>query len=202
MLEKIAEIITNLVERNMDLTEKEIARINYGLQLIIGVLFQLMVIFIISLYLQIFWYVFIASLTFLLLRIYANGFHLPTYRSCFIFSLVEFIAIGILAKNIVLSRTGLIIWLVLVTGISIYLLYKYAPADTKKVPIEDPVTRKRYQRNSLLITLVWFIISLLLLFADFKLSYLFSGSLGILLESFATIPYFFTLVDNLFPAHE
>lgn len=203
MFHIISKTIKEIIKRNSDLNEKDLAYFNYGLQGILGTMLEILVLFIFAYLLNIFWPVLIAITSFLILRPHAGGIHLPTYFLCMSFSIVLFLILGLIANYVVISRAVLLIWLILVFLFSLYMIIRFAPADTKTIPIEDPTKRKTLKKNSIIIILIWIIASILInLISDKYYNLILASSLGILTEILGMHPIAFYLSEKYLPEHD
>lgn len=203
MINKISDNISIFVENHFNLNEKEKSYFNYGLQLILGLLVEAILILFISWVLNIFWPVVFASLSFLVMRPSAGGIHLPTYFLCLVVSILVFILIGIVSVSISLESTYLISWIITITILGLFMLKKYAPADTETMPINDPVQRKKLQKKAIIILLIWSIFAIISTFVFINHHQLIlASSLGIMAELVALHPILFSLVKNYLPEHD
>ena len=145
MIDKICEYLTGAIRKKMPEIDDERAEvIMYGLQLLIGEVPKLILLFTVAIVLKIGWLVIFAYLTMLPYKIVAGGFHLKTHIGCTIGTFVVYFGNSILSQNITFEPiytkyiiAGLI-WI-----LSIIMISLYAPADT----INLPILRKK-ERNA------------------------------------------------------
>lgn len=203
MYKKLVDFLSRMITENMELESKEKALFSFGLELVIGVVLEAIILLFLAYLFNIFWPVFIALLSFLVIRPYAGGIHLPTYFSCLIVTLLVFLLIGFIAANIQpgLLTTIIVIFFVAITGF--IFIYKYAPADTKTIPISDPALRQELKRKAYIVLIAWTILAITaaLLFTGY-LNLVIAASLGIFSQLISTHPTFFELAERYLPEHD
>lgn len=203
MYKKLVDFLSRMITENMELESKEKALFSFGLELVIGVVLEAIILLFLAYLFNIFWPVFIALLSFLVIRPYAGGIHLPTYFSCLIVTLLVFLLIGFIAAYIQpgLLTTIIVIFFVAITGF--IFIYKYAPADTKTIPISDPALRQELKRKAYIVLIAWTILAITaaLLFTGY-LNLVIAASLGIFSQLISTHPTFFELAERYLPEHD
>lgn len=159
MIENICDSIVERMKRKLpDIDEEKGQVINYGLQVIIGELPKIFLIFVIGFILGIGE---LTLLTFFLLLPYrsvSGGFHLKTHLGCIIGSTLFFCGIPFISKIIILEP--IFIKYTLTFGIWIFgiiMCRLYAPADTENVPIID----KKIRNKKRIISYIMLTVSLL-----------------------------------------
>lgn len=203
MYKKLVDYLNRIITENLELESKEKALFSFGLELFVGVVLEAIILLILAFLFNIFWPVFIALLNFLVIRPYAGGIHLPTFNSCLIVTLLVFLLIGFIAANIQpgLLTTIIVIFFVAITGF--IFIYKYAPADTKTIPISDPALRQELKRKAYIVLIAWTILAITaaLLFTGY-LNLVIAASLGIFSQLISTHPTFFELAERYLPEHD
>ncbi|ACL68923.1 accessory gene regulator ArgB-like protein [Halothermothrix orenii] len=203
MIKQVSDSMARYIRKTLNLSERREAYLRYGFQVIIGLLIEIIAILGSAYFLGIFWPVMIALITFLILRPYAGGVHLPRYSLCLIVSLIVFLAIGLISIYITLATPSLIIWLIIITTFSLFMVNKYAPADTEVHPIKEPDRRQKLKNVSFKILTIWFVIaSLVTIYFDQYSHLVLASSLGIIAEILVLHPFFYYLVDNYLPEHD
>ena len=154
MIEKICTYIVNQMRKQMpDIDDEKAEIITYGIELIIGEIPKIFLLFVLSFILGIGWYTVFAYVALIPYRASSGGFHLKTHVGCIIGSSVFYYGIVYLSKFIILNlvQKYIIIGIALVFGVIMVSLY--APADTENIPI---ISKKERKRKKLLsyITLV------------------------------------------------
>lgn len=144
MVDKICEYLTKLIRRKMPEIDDERAEvIMYGLQLIIGEIPKLILLFVVAIIFKIGWLVIFAYITMLPYKIVAGGFHLKTHIGCTIGTFVVYFGNAILSRYVILQPMYMryiiagLIWI-----LAIIMITLYAPADTVNLPILRKKERK------------------------------------------------------------
>lgn len=203
MLENFSNNIGDYLTEHFNLSTKDRAYLKFGLELSLILISETLIILFIAYFLGIFWPVLIASLSFLMIRPYAGGIHLPSYSLCLIVTLIEFISIGYIATSITTNVTMTVIIIISVFIYGLYMIYRYAPADTKTIPIDNQELRKRLKRKAFEVLFVWAIIVLLITLIYGKhLELILASSLGVLVQVLSTHPLVFYIVINYLPDHK
>ena len=159
MIDKVCEYLTNKIRKQMPEIDDEKAEvINYGIQLIVGEIPKIFLMFGLGIILGLWWQTLLAFFLLLPYKIVSGGFHLKTHIGCF------------LCTNIVYCGNAYIstIWnfpneitkYITILGIfilGIIMVSIYAPADTENLPI----LTKRERKTKKILSYVFLIINLL-----------------------------------------
>lgn len=121
--------------------EEKLEIIEYGLEMIYLIFTKVILVYSIAYFLDILLETFLVSLCYNLIRFTAFGMHATKSIYCLIISLLTFIGGALLVINLNIS---LLIKIIL-SIICVFLIYKYAPADTEKRPIISKKRRKIYK---------------------------------------------------------
>ena len=143
MVEKICSYIVNKMRKSMPEIDDERAEIiQYGMELIIGEIPKIILLFTVAFILRIGWLTIFAYLAILPYRTCSGGFHLKTHISCILSTSTFYYGVVLASKFITLQpiHKYILIGLVLVFGIIMITLY--APADTENLPILTKKERK------------------------------------------------------------
>lgn len=156
MIEKICITLTNKIRKEMPEIDDERAEvINYGLQLVLGEIPKIFLIFIISYILGVFKLTLLSFLFILPYKSVSGGTHLHSHLGCIIATSIFYIGNAVISQyliwesNLVKYITVFLIW-----GFSMLMIKKYAPADTQDVPILRKKERKIKQILSYVIMTV------------------------------------------------
>lgn len=139
-------------------SEDKLDEIMYGVEGIYLTITKTIIIFALALILGIFKELIILLIAFNFIRLFAFGMHANKSITCLIFSGLLFIIGAILCKHITISKEVLYILYFLV----LIIMIKYAPADTKKRPLLKSNKRLRFKILSILMTIIYFIITILI----------------------------------------
>ncbi len=159
MIDKICEYLTNKIRKQMPEIDDEKAEIiNYGIQLIVGEIPKIFLMFGLGIILGLWWQTILAFFLLLPYKVASGGFHLKTHIGCF------------LCTNIVYCGNAYIstIWnfpneitkYITILGIfilGIIMVSIYAPADTENLPI----LTKRERKTKKILSYIFLIINLL-----------------------------------------
>lgn len=144
MIDRICEYLVKKMQAKMPEIDDERAEvIMYGIQLIVGEIPKLFIIFGISILLGIGWYTLFAYIAIMPYRAASGGFHLKSHLGCIVGTSLFYFGNVFLSKFIVLSTLEkyLLVFIAFIFGIVMTSLY--APADTENVPILSIKERKR-----------------------------------------------------------
>lgn len=148
----------NYIKKNTNYDEIKLKEIEYGLEAIYLTISKLIVISIIATILGIFKEMFIYIIIYNVLRMPSFGLHATKSWICLLSSTILFIGIPYL--SIVLTIP---IFLKIIIGIiGTFLMFKNAPADTKKRPIVNKKRRKTYKIISTIITIIFSIFAIII----------------------------------------
>lgn len=149
MIDKFCEYLTNKIRKQMPEIDDERAEvILYGVQLIVGEVPKIFLMFGLGFILGLWWQTILAFFLILPYKICSGGFHLKTHLGCFLCTNIVYCGNAILStiytfqNEVVKIITIIAIWIIGVMLVSIY-----APADTENLPI---LTKKERKTKKLL----------------------------------------------------
>ena len=132
MIDKFCQYLTNRLRTAMpDVDDERAEVIMYGLQVIVGEVPKVFIIFAIAFLLGIFKYAIISMLIIAPYRCVSGGFHVKTHIGCIINTFLLYGGTAILAKYIVLQGISKYIIAFVVWLFCMIMLKLYAPADTE-----------------------------------------------------------------------
>lgn len=170
MKKKFLNAAMNLITKEKNFTNDEIAIMRYGLETIYLTVTKLVVVVLISCLLNILKEVVLLLIFYNIIRSQAFGIHASKSIYCLISSLIMFVGGALVCKYCILPFE-LAISLALVCNICLLLC---APADTHKRPLVNKKKRKRFKFLSFLFGIIYTI--LIILFKDyFIVNYLLFG---------------------------
>lgn len=155
MIEKFCSYIVRKMRKQMPEIDDEKAEVlMYGIQLIIGEIPKMLLLFVLGFLLGIGWYTIFAYVALIPYRASSGGFHLKSHLGCIIGTNFFFHGIVFLSKFLTLNMVEkyVLIFTALIFGMIMVSLY--APADTENVPILSKKERKQKKLLSY-ITLVF-----------------------------------------------
>ena len=155
VLDKVRKIVIN---SNKDIDEIKLEEIMYGIESIYLTIEKIILIIIISIILNIFKKVMIFMLIYNIIRFTAFGAHAKNSIACLIISTITFIGLPLLAIYITIPN-----YIKIIIGIICLIIFLvYAPADTEKRPIISKKRRIIYKICSILIGILYIILSIYL----------------------------------------
>lgn len=154
MIDKFCTYLTNKIRKEMPEVDDERAEvINYGIQLIIGEIPKILLLFVVAFILKIGWLTVFAFFAILPYKKYSGGFHLKTHLGCIIGTCLFYFLTVYMSKYIVFEQAYIKYIIVLAIWIFSMIMVKlYAPADTENLPILSEKER-RYKKIMSYVTL-------------------------------------------------
>lgn len=125
-----------------DITDEKAEIILYGLQLLIGEIPKMFILFGLSFLLGLGWYMVFAYIAVMPYRATSGGFHLHTHLGCILSTIIFFYGNILISKFLVLDNIQKYILIGLSLVFGILMISMYAPADTEEVPIISKKERK------------------------------------------------------------
>ncbi len=164
MINQICESLTNRIRQEMPEIDDEKAEvIRYGLELIIGEIPKIVLLFVIAIILKIGWLVVFAYFTMLPYKIVAGGFHLKTNIGCTIGTLTIYYGNVLISEYITWTPIYMKYIMILVIFIfSIIMISLYAPADTVNLPILTKKERKTKKILSYIFATITLVVSIVI----------------------------------------
>lgn len=162
MVDKFCNYIVKKIRNKMPEIDNERAEvIKYGLELIIGEIPKIFLLFIIGFLLGIGKLTLFAFLIMLPYRVLTGGFHLKTHLGCIICTNLFYCGNVMLSKYIVFDPIIIkYIAIALIWIFSMMMINIYAPADTENLPILNSKERKIKKRLSYIIATIELVIAI------------------------------------------
>lgn len=181
MIDKICDKLMKRIRAKMPEVNDERAEvIKYGLELIIGELPKMFLLFIIAWLLGIFKYALISFAIILPYKLVSGGVHLKTHIGCILGTSLFYCGNVFISKYINIPNIkNQIIFSAIILTFAIIMISLYAPADTENVPILRKKERAKKKIISYIIVTAMIIISFLV--KDRVISNMFR--VGVLLQS-------------------
>lgn len=143
MVDKVCEnLLKKIRKESPEIDDERAEVIFYGLELIIGEIPKIILLFLIAIILKIGWLVIFAYATMLPYKTVAGGFHLKTNIGCLIGTFIVYFGNVLISKFIVFSPEIKYLLSIIILILSIIMIYLYAPADTINLPILRKKERK------------------------------------------------------------
>ncbi|HHV58896.1 MAG TPA: accessory gene regulator B family protein [Clostridiaceae bacterium] len=161
----------------------------YGFQIVIGSAAKLTLLAVISAVLGVFFPAVVILFTFALLRIIAGGVHLDTFGKCITSSLILIITGGLISRYTFeyWPFELLAAFLAIVFLSSLFIMIKWAPADSPNKPITKPEEIKKFKTWSIVFVLAWGALVSLLVAFNLHM-YAIATGYGLIMQSFTVTP--------------
>lgn len=161
MVEKFCNFILNKMKNKMpEMTEEQGEVILYGLELILGEIPKILLLFALGFLLGVGWYVLFAYIAIAPYRGMSGGFHLHTHIGCIITTNLFYLGNVLISKYLVLDTMEKYILIGLAFIFGILMISIYAPADTENVPIISKKERKKKKILSYIILTIMLIVAI------------------------------------------
>lgn len=145
MVDKICEILTNRIKKEMpDIDEERAEIINYGIRIIVGEIPKTFLFLGAAYILGIFKLFLIGFLVMMPYRILSGGFHLKTHIGCIIGTMLFYFGNVYVSQYLIIENSLLHYGVILGAWVFGMIMVKlYAPADTENVPIISKKERRK-----------------------------------------------------------
>ena len=162
MIDKLCDYILKKMKKKMpEIDDEQAEIITYGLQLIIGEVPKMFILFAVGFLFGVGWYMLFAYFALMPYRAMSGGFHLKTHIGCIIGTVLFYYGNIIISSLLYLDNIQKYILIGLTYIFGILMVSMYAPADTENVPIISKHERRRKK------ILSFFTLSLTLIAAAF-----------------------------------
>ena len=194
MIDKFCDWITNKIKQNVDnIDEEKELVINFGVKLIFGELPKFIILLIIGFLLGIGWYTLIFFFLLCPYRSFTGGFHLKTHLGCMITTSILYLGPVLLAKYLPIQQNYILYIMAGIVAIfSIFIIIKYAPADTENIPILTKKERKSKKIKACISLVI--LMSIILFYPDKLIGYMLVY--GIFLQNLTVLPISYKLTNN------
>ena len=162
MIEKLCNYILEKMKKKMpEIDDEQAEIITYGLQMIIGEIPKIFVLFGVGFLIGVGWYMLFAYFAMLPYRAMSGGFHLKTHLGCIVGTVLFYYGNIIISNLLYLDNIQKYILIGLTFIFGMLMVSMYAPADTENVPIISKHERRKKK------ILSYFTLSLTLIAAAF-----------------------------------
>lgn len=158
IINKMSNSFIKFVKRNLNKTNEDIEKIEYGIKIITMNLFKMIILFITAYFLKVLGYTIVAFITFGILRSFASGVHADSTIKCIFINYIVFLGNVFLASSFSLNNSLVTIFFL----ISLVLFINYAPADTYERPLISKSLRKKLKMKSIITLIFYGVLSVLL----------------------------------------
>ncbi|UZW14745.1 accessory gene regulator B family protein [Clostridium pasteurianum] len=156
--EKISGKCMEIIKNNVEKSEEEFEKIQYGIKIIIINLFKFIILFLTAYFLGVLNYCIVAVVSFGILRTFASGVHAESSIKCIFMNYVIFLGNVFLSLRFSLNIVSVIV----IYTIGLILIILYSPADTAERPLVSKRLRKSLKIKSIVAVELLIIISIML----------------------------------------
>jgi len=176
-------------------------RMAFGLELLLGEIVKLLCVITLSYALGILPEVITITTAAGVLRLASGGEHCSAYYRCLIGGTLCFLLLGWTAHSLnpIISRTDLLLTVVICSLIVGGILWKYAPGDTENKPINTEEERTRFKKWSLIIASVYCVVMIIMMQFDTLRILVLPMIIGMTEQAFTITPWgyrFIHFIDN------
>ena len=144
MIEKLCNYILEKMKKKMpEIDDEQAEIITYGLQMIIGEIPKIFVLFGVGFLIGVGWYMLFAYFAMLPYRAMSGGFHLKTHLGCIVGTVLFYYGNIIISNLLYLDNIQKYILIGLTFIFGMLMVSMYAPADTENVPIISKHERRK-----------------------------------------------------------
>jgi len=160
MIDKMCQNIVKQMQKQMPEIDDEKAEIIlYGIQLLLGEVPKMIILFALGFVLGIGWYTLIAFIAIMPYRAASGGFHLKSHFGCILGTSAFYYGNVYLSKFILLSSIQKYSLIIGALILGIIMVHLYAPADTESVPIISKNERRKKKILSYITLIVTLIVA-------------------------------------------
>ncbi len=160
MIDKMCQNIVKQMQKQMPEIDDEKAEIIlYGIQLLLGEVPKMIILFALGFVLGIGWYTLIAFIAIMPYRAASGGFHLKSHLGCILGTSAFYYGNVYLSKFILLSSIQKYSLIIGALILGIIMVHLYAPADTESVPIISKNERRKKKILSYITLIVTLIVA-------------------------------------------
>ncbi|MGL5148960.1 MAG: accessory gene regulator B family protein [Clostridium sp.] len=168
--ENLSNILSNLLQKNITNKNINVKKVTIGIQILIISFSKAVLTLFIGYVLDLFLEMFICMTIVAFLRITLGGKHAKTSSLCTLFSITTFLICIYSSKIIPINNSTII----LISPVLLYLIYRFAPADTKLNPIRSEILRRKLKVKSITKSVLIILLSIIITNLTFKSLVIFS----------------------------
>lgn len=194
MIDKFCDWITEKIKAKVsDIDEEREMIINFGVRLIFGELPKILILFIIGFVLKMGWQTLLLFFLIAPYRSFTGGIHLKTHLGCMLTTSCLYLGPIIVTKYFQINNDLILyVFTAIITIFSIFIIAKYAPADTENIPILTKKERKAKKIKSYISLAV--LLTIIIFVPDKTISYMIVYA--IFLQNLTVLPISYKLTNN------
>ncbi|MEQ8173835.1 MAG: accessory gene regulator B family protein [Syntrophomonadaceae bacterium] len=161
MIDSLSKRIATWLARQLSIDRDTEEIYQYGLNLLLLNLLEVLLILLISFFLNTFYPTLIVLSVFSVFRGVGGGAHMSTPARCLLVGTVQIVVLGIIVA--IPMKTTILPFLLFGTVLFILgVIIKWVPGGTEKKPLTEPAVRRRAKLISIIITFLWLAFALML----------------------------------------
>lgn len=157
MIEKISGALMNYIHQSLpEKTEEELEKIKYGIDIFLLNIYKIIILLFVAGIFHVLTEMILAMFSFGVIRMFASGLHMRKGWTCLFMTALVLFSVILLSYYIPLqpgSKLGVFLF-------STILFFFYAPADTEEKPLINSVLRTKLKKMTLLVSLLFYILSM------------------------------------------
>jgi accessory gene regulator B len=186
MIDRLSKRIAAWLARQLSIDRDTEEVYQYGLNLLLLNLLEVLLILLISYLLNTFYTTLIVLLVFTVFRGVGGGAHMSTPARCLLVGTVQIVVLGVIAA-IPVNKTILSFLLLGTLLFNFGVIIKWVPGGTEKKPLSEPTVRRRAKLISFIITFSWLTVTLGLVYTG-NIRYVLAMILGSFSAMFLVTP--------------
>ena len=194
MIDKFCDLITEKIKSKVtDIDEERELIINFGVRLIFGELPKILILFIIGFLLSMGWQTLLLFFLIAPYRSFTGGIHLKTHLGCMLTTSCLYLGPIIVTKYFQINNDLILyVFTAIITIFSIFIIAKYAPADTENIPILTKKERKSKKIKAYISLAI--LVTITIFSTDKSISYIIIY--GIFLQNLTVLPISYKITKN------
>ena len=194
MIDKFCDWITKKIKAKVsDIDEEREMIINFGVRLIFGELPKILILFIIGFVLKMGWQTLLLFFLIAPYRSFRGGIHFKTHLGCMLTTSCLYLGPIIVTKYFQINNDLILyVFTAIITIFSIFIIAKYAPADTENIPILTKKERKSKKIKAYISLAI--LVTITIFSTDKSISYIIIY--GIFLQNLTVLPISYKITKN------
>lgn len=167
MLQTVSMKIALALGSQLHSNREQVEVYAYGLQILLGSALKIVLLVLISIFLNILPYTLLVLAAFVMLRIPGGGVHLNSYSRCLTVGLILILGLAKAAESWPISQSALLAAVVAVLVLALLIIILWVPAGSEKKRFTDPQIIKSQKIKTAASLLIWWSVSIILIFYGF-----------------------------------
>lgn len=185
MIRKISQLASQKFVFYKIIHENDYEIYRYGFELFFSLLLTVIIIFIISFFLEKMFETFLYLIGFFIVRIICGGYHAKHHISCFITSLLTY-CLFLFLYNLIIKDKFSLFFIVLMILISVLIILVFTPVEHPNNPMSI-YRKKKNRRRGFILSISIFVTFLITMIAPFLTDYFIPVFIGIFIAAVAML---------------